>query len=211
MNTFSAVAMIRAGWEIFKKRPWFFVGAFLVLGIVSGISSSVTKQTGASPNVLLAIINFVVQTFVYMGMYSVALKAHDNATGVSFGALWHPQSFLSYFAASIVTGIIIVVGFILLIIPGVVALIVLMFVPYFVIDKGQGPIQAIKSSIATAKGHWFDLFVLLVLVIAINILGLIALLIGVLVSAPVSMLAVAHAYRTLSGHASTTSSTAATL
>lgn len=202
MNTFTVGAAFSAAWALFKQRPWFLIGSFLVLGVVSGISSSVAGGTpGEMPNVLLVIINFIIQTLVYMGMYSVAIKAHDNIAGASFSDLWHPQNFLSYLVASILTGVIIVIGFVLLIIPGIIAILFLMFVPYLVIDKGAGPIEAIKGSVSLTKGHLLSLFLFLLAIIAVNILGAIALLVGLLVSAPISMLAVASAYRTLSSSA----------
>ena len=73
----------------------------------------------------------------------------------------------------------------------------LMFVPYLVIDRGLGPIEAMKESWRVTKGHKWQLFFLFLALIGLNILGAIALIIGLLVTVPISMLAAAHAYRTL--------------
>jgi uncharacterized membrane protein len=73
----------------------------------------------------------------------------------------------------------------------------LMFVPYIVIDRGLGPIEAMKESWRVTKGHKWQLFLLFLALIGLNILGAIALIVGLLVTIPITMLAAAHAYRTL--------------
>ena len=52
-------------------------------------------------------------------------------------------------------------------------------------------------------GYKWSLLGLLLLLLLINVLGLLAFIVGIFVSAPVSLLAVTHAYRVLSGGART--------
>jgi len=73
----------------------------------------------------------------------------------------------------------------------------LMFVPYLVIDRGLGPIESMKESWRVTKGNKWQLFLLFLALIGINLLGVAALVVGLLVSVPITMLAAAHAYRTL--------------
>lgn len=49
------------------------------------------------------------------------------------------------------------------------------------------------------KGSWLSLFLLGVVLAVINIVGALLLMIGLLVTIPISMLAMVHVYRTLSG------------
>ena len=73
------------------------------------------------------------------------------------------------------------------------------FATYLVVDRGAGPIEAIKESWRITKGHKWQLFLLMLTLILLNIAGIIAFVIGVLVTIPVTWLAVTHAYRALSG------------
>ena len=89
------------------------------------------------------------------------------------------------------------VGFILLIIPAFIFAVMFSMATYLVIDKNLSPVEAMKESRRITNGHKWDLVVLSLLLLLVNILGLLALVVGLLVSLPVSSLAVAHAYRTL--------------
>src|SRR3989344_2927339 len=182
MQALSVGESIQFGWETFKKRPWFFIGVVLAVVILSSILTSLAEE---NPRDLFAILVslavLVIHIFIEMGLVSFALKAHDGV--------------------KILTGIIIVIGLILLIVPGVIAILTLLFATYLVIDRNLGPIEAMKESARMTKGHRWNLFLLILALLGINILGAIALLVGLLVSIPVSILAVAHAYRTLAGNA----------
>jgi uncharacterized membrane protein len=77
----------------------------------------------------------------------------------------------------------------------------LLFSGFLVIDRGLGPIQALKESHRITQGYKWTLFVFCLLLVLVNLAGLLALVVGIFVSAPVSLLALTHAYRVLSGGA----------
>jgi len=73
------------------------------------------------------------------------------------------------------------------------------FAPYAVVDRGSGPIVAIKSSFGITKGKRLKIVGFLCVIALLNILGFVALFVGILVTAPVSLLALTHLYRSLTG------------
>jgi uncharacterized membrane protein len=84
-----------------------------------------------------------------------------------------------------------------LIVPGIIIAMGLAFVPYLVVERGLGPVEALKESWRLTKGHKMQIFLLVLALVGINILGLMALVVGVFVTFPLTLLAFAHAYRTL--------------
>jgi uncharacterized membrane protein len=96
-------------------------------------------------------------------------------------------------------------GLILLVIPGIVILIRLWFLGFVVVEGGKGPLEAIQESWDISRGHTFDLFLLFLLLCGLNVLGLLCLGIGLLVTMPVSGLALAHTYRVLKPQVSASS------
>jgi uncharacterized membrane protein len=208
---FTAGSAIRFGWETFKKRPWFFVGASVVIAIayiiVGLISSGIDAGLGGSaedPTGVGGIINFVLGTFIGMGVTAFYLAAHDNPQTVELSALWHPQPFWKFLGASILVTLAVVVGLALLVVPGIIAMLFFLFTTFIVIDRDLGPIEAMKESMRITSGHRWTLLGLIVLLILIACLGVIALVVGLLVAMPVITLAFAHAYRVLSHKAGTT-------
>ncbi|MDO8561208.1 MAG: hypothetical protein Q7S05_00070 [bacterium] len=204
MNTTMTVgSFISFGWETFKKRPWFLIGVFVITAIVSQAISYLTTFLGSGISELLAglVINFIAAIFIGMGMTAVFLKAHDSVETVTLNELWHPQEFWSFLGVSVLQGIIVTVGFILFIIPGFMALTAFMFAQYFVIDKGMGPIEALKASARITKGNRLRILAFMGATILVMLLGGLALIVGILVAIPVTALAQVHAYRRLSAAA----------
>jgi uncharacterized membrane protein len=213
MNTFTAGSCIRFGWETFKKRPWFLIGVTLVVGIIEQIINAPYRTASAahaSPIIQIAtyLASFLLLCLVYMGLYHLTLKAHDDAERVSWNDLWHPQHYGSFVAASIMYFVIIAVGFALLIIPGIILLLVFAFPFYPIIERGLGPIEAFRYSKRITAGYRWQLLLLMILSVLAVILGMICLLVGVLVALPVIGLANVHAYRTLQKIAGETASAA---
>jgi uncharacterized membrane protein len=134
-----------------------------------------------------------------MGATAFYLAAHDNPETADLSSLWHPQPFWKYLGMSILLTLAIAIGLVLLIVPGIIFALMFMFAPLLVIERQLGPIDALNESNRITRGHKWQLLGLSALLFLINLLGLIALVVGILVSIPVSMLAFVHAYRVLGG------------
>jgi uncharacterized membrane protein len=207
METFSPSDCIHFGWNTFKKRPWFLIGAFLTTVVASYIVSTAVDQfTGQQVGTLMwglgVVVSMLAQTLIGMGMVALLLKASSDVASARIADLWHPQSFLQYLVTSIVYGLGTLIGIILFVVPGIIFILVYQFANYIVVDRGMSPMAALKESARITRGHRWELLVLLGLVVVFNILGAIVLLVGLLVSIPVTSLALVHAYRTLSREAS---------
>ena len=191
---FSAMDSLKFGWETFLKRPSFLVVVMAVVGIAIMILNALSRGSG-----LLSFLVAIIGLFVGMGLINFALKAQKDVKSVEFADLWYPQKFWYYLGAVILVAIAVVVGFILIIIPGIIAISMFAFVKYIVIDKDMGPIEALKESMRITEGHRLEVLLLIVMSIVINIIGLLPLMLGLLVTVPVTILAYANAYRTLEG------------
>ena len=85
--------------------------------------------------------------------------------------------------AGLVTTIIIVIGFFMLIVPGIIFACRLAFVPYLIMDEKMEAMEALKASWAMTKGHGWTVFFMGLLAFFIVIAGLLVLIFGVLISA----------------------------
>jgi len=201
MEKLSVSECIRFGWATFKKNPWLFVGALAILFAISSVSSLISGAVSASKHELAIIVMFIASitlgTYVEMAMTSFLLKAHESTEGITFQSVISSLPFWKYLGAKILVGVVVAIGFVLLIVPGVILMLMFLMTQYLVIDRSLGPIEALKESNRITKGHKFQLLLLVLAVAGLNILGALALLVGLLVSIPVSMLAVVHAYRVL--------------
>jgi uncharacterized membrane protein len=111
--------------------------------------------------------------------------------------LFYYKPFVNYFLASILTGLIVIGGLFLLIVPGIIFGIRLKYACYLIIDKNFKPMEAIKVSWKMTKGNTWNLFFFGILLGLINILGFLCLIVGLFITVPLTMLATTFVYRRL--------------
>ncbi len=197
---FSKGEAIRFGWNTMKNNLGFFIGLLLLAGsilIILSILQALTVKGAPGLSFLLSIASTVLQLIMEIGLIKIALKFADS-TKAEIGDLFSCYSlFFKYLGASILYGLIILGGIILLIIPAFIWGIQFQFFGYFLVDKGTGPIEALKRSSSITMGAKWDLFLFGLLIAGINILGFLALVIGLFATIPTSMVAIAYVYRKL--------------
>jgi len=98
-------------------------------------------------------------------------------------------------AANVLVGLIIGIGFFMLIVPGIIFACRLAFVPYLIIDREMDISSAIDQSWKMTKGYGWQIFFMGILAIFIAILGFIALFVGVIISVTWIMTAFAAFYQ----------------
>lgn len=194
MNTFLVKDCLLFGWKTFTKRPWFFVGTFAFYALIQVFLSVVQEQL---PGIVSFLLSMIASTLLYIGLITIYLKAYVDPASPRFSDFWRPALFWKYLAASILLAVIVLGGLVLLIIPGIFFALALAFTGYLVVDKGMGPVAALKESAHLTKGYRWKLLQLGIVLVILTILGALPLFLGLLVIGPVSMLAGVYAYETL--------------
>lgn len=188
------------GWSKTKSNLIFLIGLVLIIGVINAFPGVVVSAGGKDAVALafvVRIIGWVLQMIVTLGSLAVMLALVDGKKP-SYEDLWtNVSKVLNYIVAGILYGVIVVVGLILLIIPGIYFGLKFMFYGYAIVDKGMGPIEALKYSGKLTSGVKWKLILLHFASFGVALLGVIALVVGLLVAIPVIMLAQAYVYRTL--------------
>jgi uncharacterized membrane protein len=104
---------------------------------------------------------------------------------------------LIYVASSIIFGVMVLIGLVFFIVPGIYIGIRCHFFGFFIVEEGCGPIDALSRSAELTKGNVGNLFLWWLMLFGINVVGLLALGVGVLITAVITMLATAVVYRYL--------------
>jgi uncharacterized membrane protein len=159
-------------------------------------------------------VSFLISLFTTFVTASVYLRT-SRGEKITFKNLFEPLTgpmFIHFVLAMTIAYVFIFAGLILLIVPGVIVASALCFTSYRIFDmkihdwKGDYFWQAIRESFEMTKGHRGRIIVFLLAILALNILGVIALGIGILITMPITGIAIAHIYNTLKNKGKTDSS-----
>jgi uncharacterized membrane protein len=199
---FTIGSAVRLGWETFKLRPWFFIGASAIIVLayaaLAVVGSSVgVLGTSEGPSLVATAVGIFVSAPINMGILAFSLAAHANPETVTLSVLWHPEPYWKFVGTSILFWIATGMGIPLLFLPGLVGLVFFMFATFIVIDQELGPFDAMKESMRITEGHRWQLLGLNAAFVLILFAGFLALGVGVFVAIPVIMVATAHVYRVL--------------
>ena len=201
MNTFSISEALAFGWETFKKNVSFLIVLVIIMAAANfGVGIVLGLLGDSAPAVILSnVLTYVVTILVSIGATKIFIDLVDGKNP-SYNDLYRQYPLIvNYFIAEVIMGLAILAGLILLIIPGIYLAVKLSFASYLVVDKKLGPIDALKQSYEITKGNWWNIVFLGVVSGLITLAGALALLVGLFVAIPVTMLAYAYAYRKLSG------------
>ena len=198
MKTFSIQEALLAGWTGFKGRGVFLVAIILTVGILTGAPQWGIQQIQTNwLAISLALVVLAFEYFLYAGVIKIMLAVTDGKE-TRFGDLFScGDVFIPYFLGAILNGLLIMLGIMLLVVPGLIAMVMFLFYGLFIIDKKVGPVEALKASAALTKGVRWKLFGFTLVLALINIVGALLFLVGLLVSIPVSWIALAYVYRKL--------------
>tara|TARA_R110000823_G_scaffold72511_3_gene166748 strand:- start:64 stop:795 length:732 start_codon:yes stop_codon:yes gene_type:complete len=177
------------GWQQMWKH---FLYLFLVL-IIVGIAespTSIVRDSDAenSPGmiilqILAAVYWLLVFSVVKYGgnlMYLRAIRNEKFEISEMFDGF--KKNYINIILANLLTFAIIGLGFVLLIVPGIILACRLAFVSYLVMDKNMEPVAAIEKSWEMTKGHGWQIFGMGLLIIPIVIGGLLCFIVGIVFS-----------------------------
>jgi uncharacterized membrane protein len=189
---------VQFGWRTVREFPLFLVGTILVaIGVPWLIDWGASVALDEGGQFAMGLVSLATSATLTLGLAKIYLRFRDGERPIFenlFDGLAH---FHKYLGACIIVSFAVMMGLLLLIVPGIVFLIRLWFLGFVIVDSKAGPLEAIQQSWDISRGHTKSLLGFFFILIGLNLLGLICLGVGVLVTLPISGLALAHIYRTL--------------
>lgn len=173
------------GWQKTKQH---FLPLLVVVIVVSVISSptnsavrdmrdmSSEKAFWTSLKGLYILLIVPVFSFSADLMFVQAIRDQKLDYGNLFAGF---KNFLDVVRANLLSGVLVLFGIVLLIVPGIWIACRLAFVSYLVMDQGMGPVEAVKESWRMTDGHAWKIFVLGIVSFFIALIGLICLIVGI--------------------------------
>jgi uncharacterized membrane protein len=202
--SFSYGDALRHGWRAFTANIGpMALYALVVIG-VSVLVNIVFGRPDGTQSFLGNLVGFLVNQLITIGWLRIALDAVDGRP-IDTDRIRNAFSvFVPFLVAAILFSLGVTLGLILLIVPGIIFAVVFGFYGWALVDGAvEDGVAALRHSAEITRGNRWQLFGFGIVLLALNLLGLLALVIGVVITSAVSILALAHVYRQLSGGAPT--------
>ncbi|MET1061069.1 MAG: hypothetical protein ABWX84_15825 [Nocardioides sp.] len=213
MRPYSATDAIGYGFNKFKDNA----GAFLLLALlavgtgiaISVIGSIVTggdalfsyDSDGFEFSPLAGLFNILGQVAFTLFGAALIRGAFDAVDGrqVTLGSMFERWDKLQVLVVALIVSVLTTIGLVLCVLPGFVVIFLSWFATYFVVERGQDALTAIKSSFSFTSSHVGPLLLLALLSFLCFVAGALACGVGLLVAYPVVTVAAAYSYRRLQG------------
>lgn len=202
--------VIGQAWDLVKPQIGMWIVALLICGAVSGalngVSSVVQATAGKDPNaafyaitLVISLLSAVIGLLVNAGLMKMAIH-HVRSGQADISKLFDiVDVIVPILVAGILMYIAIVVGMVLLVVPGIIAGLGLSMTIPLIVDQKVGGIEALKRSWATCQPHLGSLFLLFLVLVLLNVAGACACFVGLLITSPITQVAIALTYRNLFG------------
>lgn len=193
---------IGVGWETTRSN----LNALVVLTIVGVLAigapsylATMLQKSNPFMSIIFRIAGVIMSLVVSLGAIRISLRLHDGQP-VAIGDLFATELplFRRYLVGTIAYALIVGFGLVLFVIPGIYFASRFGFYGYFIVDSTVSPYEALARSDTMTHGARMDVILLGLALVVLNALGAMLLFIGLLVSIPMSLIALAHAYRSLS-------------
>jgi hypothetical protein len=205
---------LSTAWARLKDNAGLLIGAYVItiaasfgISFLGGVAEALLGQMLGDPNspaVILASLsasslNQLIQLWLSIGFIRINLAVARNRPADMPMLFSGGPYLLRCIGGAILFGIALTIGFLLLIIPGIYVALTYWSYMYFLVDRNVGVMESLQLASRHASGNRLNALVLFVLAIGLGLLGLLACLVGILVTAPLTMLMLTIAYLMMSG------------
>lgn len=201
------VQLFSFSYQQYTKYASFVIGAmlaFFVLAVMPQIYFMLNApQNPTTTSQVTSLVLTLVQVFLSLGFTKIMLLLVQDKYVEVADMFNNFNIFLSYFVASFLYGIAVFLGILLLVIPGLFIAIRFQFYPFFIIEEGVSSFTALQKSYKLSQNLTLELFLLGIVVIALNALGILLLGVGIIFTYPLTTMATAIVFKGISEEADT--------
>lgn len=190
---------------IFGGLVIFYVVMFVATSVLGAIFGAIGLLSEASLSAILVgqfVISVLASALTYpflAGVNMVGIRRAANQP-VSFNEVFSGLGmFVPLLITAVVMTVLVYIGSLLLLLPGIYLGVAYMLAMPLVIERGLSPWQALETSRKAISQHWFKVFGLFLVLGLIMALSMIPLGIGLIWSMPLFIISMGVLYRTIFG------------
>ena len=186
-------------WKGTKSQLWILAGLLIGYCILSFTLTAfaMPMQSSIIGKIIVNVISALFSIIFSLGYMKNIFQALDGEEPQFSAYGQQTKNIITYFLASLITGFVVLAGFLFFIIPGIYLALRLQFFQAFIIEENAGIIESLHKSWEITKGQVLPLFILALVMIGILILGCILFGIGIFVAVPLIYMMYGYVFRKL--------------
>ena len=210
---------LKATWNLFKVHFGILIGIFIIivaagfltsLGFIVlqfallAITGNLNQPNEPTPlmigfSIFQNITSQLVNLWFTIASIRIMLQIARNQPADLALLLQSAPFMVRTFLATLLFGIIVSVGLVLFIVPGIYAILTYWNYTYFIVDRNCGVLEAFRLAKTHASGNRLTIFVTGLIISGLSILGFLALCLGWIATGPFCMLLLVITYLTMTG------------
>lgn len=196
IKKFTIKEAFSSGFEKWKSQWGLLSLLFFFTLIIGGLIPYILNQVlyKGFGNVIAQIIGYLLAAYANLGLINATFLVAKNREVKMSDYFDTSFCYFRYLFAQILFQIMVTIGLILLIIPGIYLFVKFYLYPYYVIEKGLSPMDAFRAAGQDIYGSKWDMLLFAILAFLLNFLGLICFFIGMFVTVPIVLIATASIY-----------------
>lgn len=187
-TTLSITSLLSNAWKITTNN---IPSVAMLIGVLvaSALLQMIVGKLGL-PSMFDQLLTTAIST-VAMVMYTVGgLQLVRGKSQIDFSPAWaDPKLILNVFLVNIMLGIAMAIGLLALILPAIYIALTYGMASILAVDEKLGPFEAFKRSAKITQGNKMFIFVFGLVALLLNFAGALALVVGLLVTVPLTAIA----------------------
>lgn len=192
IHKFTLKEVFSPAWTKTKEYAWYLFCVFILSVAVMAI--------GRFTFILAPLIDYLVGISI-VTISLVIASGHTPTFNDLFKSFKNYKITWHYILTTLLYILIVVIGLIFFILPGIYLAVRLHFYKFLIIEhENMGPIDTLKESMRMTSGLFWRLLGFIIVIALFNIVGVLLLGVGLIITIPVSVLAHAFLYKKLLHH-----------
>lgn len=198
-SKFSISEVFKTSWKLTKSQIWVLAGLLIGFTILSSIISLFGTPAESSTIGALAVslISLIISSLFMLGYYKNIFQTIDGEEPQFSAYGQESRKVFTYLIANIIYACIVILGIVLLIIPGIYLAVRLQFYTALIVEENAGIIDSLKRSWTLTEGLTWPLFLILLTSIGIAIIGCILFFVGLFIAIPLTYMMQCYVFRKL--------------
>lgn len=207
-----AGAAFSYGWKKFSEHAGAFIAMVVVVALVSLVGvllaffallpamsgNSTAAVVGWAISMVVILVVMAISFVMQAGVYRAGLQV-TKGVAPSLSMLVERTNLGTYIGTVLLIALASTIGLFLCILPGIAVIFFTAYAPLIALDRGVGPLEAIRRSVDLVKDNLGPVALVLLLAYAVYYIGSLACYVGLLVSIPVALVMISYSYRVLEG------------